>query len=196
MFKIIFYMTLGLCASFVAHAQSNNLNNTATVSTACRVSTTNLVFGSYNPLDTAIPLVSATITAVCTPGSFTIRLNGGSNSTAYKMAGDTYNYTRCQRAMKSTRGDFVAYDLRWIDSYDPATANSSNPVMTTETCPNTFATSISASFTPQSGSVWRYNIWGAIRNYPADRSERSAYVDGRKARPGVYTDTVIVQMTY
>lgn len=68
--------------------------------------------------------------------------------------------------------------------------------MTTETCQNTFATSISASFTPQSGSVWTYNIWGAIRHYPADRSERSAYVDGRKARPGVYTDTVIVQTTY
>ena len=182
-------------------AQSNNLNNTATVETACRISAGSMNFGAYNPLETAVIQASGSITLTCTPGSVTLRLNGGSNATIYTLAGDQFNYTRCQRAMKSTRGDFIAYDVNWGigASYNPATSNSSNLIHKGEACSNTYGGVLAGiTFRPTEPemSTRTIDVFGYIRNYANDRTERSAAVDARKARPGTYTDTMVVQVTY
>ena len=195
--------TLALGLLFLAPtswAQSNNLNNSATVEMACRIATGSMNFGAYNPLDTAIPQASGSITLTCTPGSVTLRVNGGNNATLYTVAGDQFNYTRCQRAMKSTRGDFVAYDVNWgVGTYNPATSNSSNLIHTGEACSNTYAGVLAGiNFRPTEPemSTRTIQLYGYIRNYANDRSNRSAAVDARKARPGTYTDTMVVQVTY
>lgn len=183
-----------------AHAQTSLLNNSATVEMTCRISTTNMNFGAYNPLETSVLQASSAVQLTCTPGSVTLKLNGGTNSTLYTLAGDQYNYTRCQRAMKSARGDFVAYDLSWsVGSYNPATSNSSNPVVKDDTCSNTFAGTLGGvTFRPTQPELATRTIevFGYIRNYPNDRTERSSSVDARKARPGSYTDSLVVQVTY
>lgn len=184
-----------------AHGQASSLNHSATVEMSCRIAVGPMNFGGYNPLDSSLPQASANLTLICTPGnSVIVKMSGGTNATAYKLAGDSYNYTRCQRAMKSPQGDFVAYDLAWgTSSYDPATSNSSNAVLKDDTCANSYAGNLSGiSFKANQPETATYTrqIWGFIRNYSSDRVQRSAFVDGRKARPGSYTDSVVVQVTY
>lgn len=183
-----------------AHGQTSSLNNSATVEMVCRISVANMNFGAYNPLDTALLQASSGVQLTCTPGSVVLKLNGGNNSTLYTLAGDQYNYTRCQRAMKSARGDFVAYDLSWgVGSYNPATSNSSNPVVKDDTCSNTFAGTlggITFRSTEPELATRTIEVYGYIRNYANDRTERSSSVDARKARPGSYTDSLVVQVVY
>lgn len=179
----------------LAQAQTVLLNNSATVQSMCQISTTNMNFGAYNPLDTSLAQSSASIIAKCTKGNATIKINGGNNATSYNSS-DT-NVTRCQRAMKSAKGDFVAYDLHWgIGEYNPATSSSSNPVIKGETCPNTYGGVLVIGFPSFEKATVITPIYGYIRNYRNDRTERSSSVDPRKARPGTYSDSLIIEVAY
>jgi len=179
----------------LAQAQTVLLNNSATVQSMCQISTTNMNFGAYNPLDTSLAQAEASIITRCTKGGATIKISGGNNSTSYN-SGDA-NVTRCQRAMKSAQGDFVAYDLHWgIGEYNPATSSSSNPVMKGDTCPNTYGGVLAIGFSSFAKATVITPIYGYIRNYRNDQTERSSSVDPRKARPGTYSDSLIIQVTY
>lgn len=155
-------------------------------------------FGVYNPLDGTLPQASATVTTTCTPGSVSMTVNGGNNATAYKHVSDQ-SITRCQRAMKSTRGDFVAYDIGWVAGiYNPSQPQLGNPVVAGDTCSRTYGTTFNRTFVAgSSNNATRVStLYGYIRNFPSDKTERSASVNGSAARPGSYSDSLIVQLNY
>ena len=177
-----------------AQSPSTTLTNTSNVEPSCQMSVGSLNFGPFNPLDNQPVLGQAVLRLRCTIGNIIVKMNSGQNASTFKVIGDTYNYTRCQRVMKSTSGNFqVAYDL-YYSSYDASSASSS-PVLDTN-CNQSYGGVLSTGFNTTSGADKEVLINGIIRNYPADQSTRTAYVNPKNAKSGVYTDSVTIQITY
>jgi spore coat protein U-like protein len=178
-----------------AQSASTTLTNTSNIEPSCQISVGSLNFGPFNPLDNQPVLGQAVLRLRCTIGSFVVKMNAGQNANTFKVIGDTYNYTRCQRVMKSTSGNFqIAYDL-YYSNYDASSSASFSPVLDTN-CNQSYGGTLALGFYTPSGADREVLINGVIRNYPADQSTRTSYVNPKNAKAGVYTDSVTVQITY
>lgn len=185
--------------SSFAQTAARTLTNTVDIQSLCEVSVSPMSFGTFNPLSTTPVQASATVSLRCTPGSISMSLNGGQNSTVYKFTGDQYDRTLCQRAMKNTSSNhYVAYDLYYIEtSYNSENPHGYNPQPQSGTCGEAFGTSIGGTnFTEKNQGYNTITIRGSIRNNPIDAQVRSAFVNPKNTKAGVYLDTVTLKITY
>ena len=196
--SLMFAVLLLPQASF-AQTASRTLTNSADIQSLCQLSVSPMNFGTFNPLSETLVQATATVSLRCTPGSVSMSLSGGQNSTVYKFTGDQFDRTLCQRAMKSTSSNhYVAYDLYYVESsYNPDNSNGYNPQPQSGTCSEAFGSIIGGTgFNEKNQGYNTITIRGSIRNNPIDAQVRSAFVNPKNAKAGVYLDTVTLKITY
>ncbi len=93
----------------------------ATVSSSCQVSASNLAFGTYNVNSTSATTGTSTITVNCTKGTtFTVAIDAGSN------AGGASNFSARQMTDGATTPNYLAYQLYTSNSYSTVWGDGTN----------------------------------------------------------------------
>ncbi|MGA7964950.1 MAG: spore coat U domain-containing protein [Gammaproteobacteria bacterium] len=149
-----------------ASTATTTFNVTATVTSNCNVTATNLAFGSYNVLDTAVLNGTSTVAVNCTKDTpFTVALDAGGN------AGGATNFSARAMSNGATTPSLLDYQLYTNSAGSTVWGNgtqSSSTMSGTGTGP---------------GSPVNETVYGQI---PA----------GQNVPAGSYTDTVNVTVSY
>lgn len=160
-------LIVGSVASVQAATNTGNMTVTATVETACTVSSSPMAFGTVVP--GATKETTATVTANCTTGTpYTVDLGNGLNHiTTGGASGDQY---RRQMAATTFRLPYVIYIDAARTTEIGATAVALNNLLTT---------------TVGSGANQDVMIYGRIKADETNAQE-----------PGSYADTVVVTIGF
>jgi spore coat protein U-like protein len=183
-----------LLAPSISQAQSSalNLSNTATITPACEFTSSTINLGAYNPLSDQLVQGHGVIKVKCTVGTVGYTYNAGQNGRVFKNPSETYS--RCQRAMKSATGNYVAYDVNFTgNTYDSTKAY--QPVYVNNRCSDSSSAYSTVNFTPEGNREQEIQLTATIRNDPADKA-RSIYINPLSTPAGVYTDTITINFTY
>ena len=171
---------LGVSTTSWAATATSNVTVTATVPQTCTVSTSNLVFGTYDPVTTNSLATGVDIT---TTGG----VNGAVSVTCTKSStgvtvdlGNGINLLGTDRQMASGV-ERLKYQLFKAASEAPAAACASANIWGSGIGGGTTLTPSSPSWT--AGTARVFNICGFVAK-------------GQDVAPGAYTDTVVATVTY
>ncbi len=161
-------LVAGLTGSAIAATAAANLQVTATVSAACTATTTDLAFGTYNPIAGANHDATGTVSATCTSGTdYNIALNAGTNPST---AGDVMT-----RRMKDAGSNYLSYQIYLDNTRSTVWGDGTSGVLNPS----------NSTFFTGTGSAQSYTAYGRI-----------PVTAGNTAAPeGSYTDTVVVTVT-
>lgn len=103
-------LTVGTLISVDAGSSTSGFKSSATLSSSCIVSATDMSFGTINPAQSGSPAATASITTQCTKGStYVIGLNEG--SAGYIQNNGTWSYLGYIRIMNASGGSQLLYNI-------------------------------------------------------------------------------------
>lgn len=181
-------------APHLAFAAAQNLTNSASVVSACTISTVdNINLGSIDTLNFTTAEDTGAVQIVCSQGTFTVTIDNGRNarqsnvSNVANGAQYTKTYT-CQRRMMSSTGQTVAYNVYHTNNVgvnNNKSVTSSTNGFDSSYCANSSAGFTSLTFSPVTGSTQNVVMIG--RAFPTTSTG---------ATPGVYTDTLMYTVNF
>ena len=190
----------------LAFAQSQTITNSATVVSACSISTTqNLNFGLFNPLDPQELRGTGSISVACTYGNYSVNLSNGNGGNSFlynsvklpSTGGGGWNVTYgCWRGMTNSAGQKLYYDLYADSNYQTSSINTGGTSYTQNTPSNS-----SVSTSPcQTTNTASFTTASFTNNAPQNITIYGK-VSLSKGRPqslqsGSYTDQVSVSITF
>lgn len=193
------------CAAFAQSTKSSSLSNTATVLSACSISTTdNLNFGTFNPLDPQELRGTGSVSVSCTYGTYGLSISNGSGGNSFlynsvalpSTGGGGYNVTYgCWRGMTNAAGKKLYYELYSDSGYTKSSINTGTTSYTSS-APTNSTTSSSACGT----SVNSFTTVSFTNNTPKDVIiyGKVNITKGRpkELQPGSYSDQVVVNVNF
>lgn len=177
--KMFFTILLAGLISPAASAEnsSSTLTNTATVTSLCSLSNSkNLSFGNVNPITIANVWAQGLTEIGCSAGTYSVSINYGSNAQTFGSGSSL----ACQRRMKTSNNQYVAYNLMTDD-----TQSQFNYVSNTPSSGTTCAGSINL------GSV-TFNSNNRVAIYPVNAkmwTDKTTVI-------GSYQDSLTVSVTF
>lgn len=196
-------LVLAICAFPVFAGQtSSNLTNAATVVSNCTITTlNNIQFGTFDALNANATVGAAgngTVQVKCTKGSYSLIVGNGANwaarltnsyaCTSCQGAGYVTRIFSCDRYMKSPQGGTMGYVIYKDSSLQTNGTNSSGYTYDSDAgtqckgTPSAFTQMVFDSAT-RSNNVTLY-------------AQTVSGADNKKVTPGVYTDTLSIQVNF